>query len=83
MNQIIIKRVQREAKYINETKITIRELSKVFNVSKSTIHKDLRERLKLIDYNLYIEVDSILKEHLITRHIKGGKSTQKKYKKVI
>ena len=83
MNLNIKKRVQQEAEYISKTKLTIREISKLFNVSKSTVHKDLRERLKLIDYNLYIEVDSILKEHLITRHIKGGISTQKKYKKVI
>ena len=83
MNQNIKRRVQQEAEYINKTKLTIREISKIFKVSKSTVHKDLRERLKLIDYNLYIEVDYILKEHLILRHIKGGISTQKKYKKVI
>ena len=83
MNQIIKKRVVEEAQFIKKTKLTIREISKVFNVSKSTVHKDLRERLKLINYKLYIEVDSILNEHLITRHIKGGLSTQKKYKKVI
>lgn len=83
MNQIIKKRVVKEADYIKKTKLTIREISKVFNVSKSTVHKDLRERLKQIDYKLYIEVDYILNEHLSMRHIKGGISTQKKYKKVI
>ena len=83
MNHIIKKRVVEEARFIKKTKLTIREISKAFNVSKSTVHKDLRERLKIVDYKLYIEVDSILNEHLNTRHIKGGLSTQKKYKKVI
>ena len=43
-----------------KTKETVRELATVFHVSKSTIHKDLHDRLKSIDYNLYIEVDKIL-----------------------
>ncbi len=81
MNQIIKKRALEEAEFIKKTKLTIREISKVFNVSKSTVHKDLRERLKILDYKLYIEVDSILNQHLMARHIKGGLSTQKKYKK--
>ena len=81
MNQNIKKRVQQESKYIIRTKSTIRDISKVFNISKSTVHKDLRERLKLINYKLYIEVDSILREHLITKHIKGGLSTKKSIKK--
>ena len=82
MNSLIIKRVIDEANYILDTKETIREIAKVFNVSKSTVHKDLHERLIDINYKLYEEVDSILKYHIDIRHIRGGQSTKKKYKKV-
>lgn len=80
MNSLIIKRVIDEANYILDTKETIREIAKVFNVSKSTVHKDLHERLIDINYELYEEVDSILKYHIDVRHIRGGQSTKKKYK---
>ena len=80
MNSLIIKRVIDEANYILDTKETIREIAKVFNVSKSTVHKDLHERLIDINYKLYEKVDSILKYHIDIRHIRGGQSTKKKYK---
>lgn len=80
MNSLIVKRVIDEANYILDTKETIREIAKVFNVSKSTVHKDLHERLIDINYKLYEEVDSILKYHIDIRHIRGGQSTKKKYK---
>ncbi|MCI8446561.1 MAG: stage III sporulation protein D [Bacilli bacterium] len=64
-----------------KTKETVRELATVFHVSKSTIHKDLHDRLKSIDYNLYIEVDKILKYHAQIRHLRGGESTKQKYLK--
>lgn len=83
MNSLIIKRVIDEANYILDTKKTIREIAKIFNVSKSTVHKDLHERLIDIDYKLYEEVDSILKYHIDIRHIRGGESTKKKYKNLI
>lgn len=83
MNSIIKSRVLDEAEYMLKTKNTIRELAKIFNVSKSTVHKDLHERLFDIDYKLYEEIDSILKYHIEVRHIRGGESTKKKYKKVI
>lgn len=82
MKKEIIQRTLEEALYIIETKQTIRELTKVFNVSKSTIHKDLSERLKYINLQTYRKVEEILKQHLNTRHIKGGESTRKKYKKL-
>lgn len=80
MNSLIIKRVIEEANYMLDTKKTIREIAKIFNVSKSTVHKDLHERLLDIDYKLYEEIDSILKYHIDIRHIRGGESTKKKYK---
>jgi len=79
MNSNIVKRVLEEANYIIKTEKTIRELASIFNVSKSTVHKDLHERLLEIDKNKYIEVDNILKYHIDIRHIRGGLSTKKKY----
>ncbi len=79
MNKSIIKRVLEEAKYIIETNSTVREIAKVFNVSKSTVHKDLHERLTDIDYNSFLKVEKILKYHTDIRHIRGGESTKRKY----
>ena len=80
MNSLIIKRVIDEAHYMLDTKQTIREIAKVFNVSKSTVHKDLHERLRDINFELFEQIDSILKYHIDIRHIRGGESTKKKYK---
>lgn len=81
MNSSIIKRVMSEAEYIIATNQTIRELAQVFNVSKSTVHKDLHERLLEINYTMFNEVNNILKQHIDVRHIRGGESTKNKYKK--
>ena len=83
MNSLITKRVIDEAYYMIKTNETIREIASVFNVSKSTVHKDLHERLQNINSDLYLQIDSILKYHIDVRHIRGGESTKKKYKKVI
>lgn len=82
MNSKIAKRVLSEAKYIIETKDTVRELSNIFKVSKSTVHKDLHERLLELDQIQYEKVDEILKYHIDVRHIRGGESTRKKYEKL-
>lgn len=79
MNKAIIARVIEEANYIIQTGKTVREIADVFNVSKSTVHKDLHERLLNIDINKYKQVDDILKYHIDIRHIRGGESTKKKY----
>ena len=83
MNSLITKRILNEAKFMLNTKKTIRDIAKVFNISKSTVHKDLHERLLEIDSNLYYKIDSILKYHIDIRHIRGGEATKKKYKKTI
>ena len=75
----ISKRVIDEAEYMIDTRKTIREIAKVFNVSKSTVHIDLNRRLKHINSNLYNKVKNILNYHLKIRHIRGGESTRKKY----
>lgn len=82
MSNNIITRVIDEANYMIETGDTLRKIAKVFKVSKSTVHKDLKDRLKLIDKTLYRDVQKILKYHMDIRHIKGGESTKKKYQKL-
>lgn len=79
MNKQIISRVKEIADYIINTKSTIREAAKKYSISKSTVHKDLTERLLEIDKDRYSKVDEIFKNHLEIRHIKGGESTKKKY----
>ena len=79
MNSLIIKRVLDEANYMLDSKETIRHIATIFNVSKSTVHKDLHERLRDINFDLFEQVDSILKYHIDIRHIRGGESTRKKY----
>lgn len=74
-------RVKEEAKYLITTKNTIREAAKYFGLSKSTIHKDMQERLKDVSPTLYNKVRIILDHHLETRHIKGGETTKQKYLK--
>ena len=61
MNNKITKRVLSEANYIIETGKTVREIATDYNVSKSTVHKDLHERLKKIDKKKFEQVDKILK----------------------
>ena len=75
----INERILCETQVILKTGYTIREIAKLFNVSKSTVHKDLHERLFKIDKNQYKKVDKILKYHINIRHIRGGESTKKKY----
>ena len=79
MDSVISIRVISEADYIIETGKTVRELAQIFKVSKSTVHKDLHERLIEIDENLYKKVEEILKYHIEIRHIRGGFSTKNKY----
>ena len=79
MNKSIIKRVKEETNYIIKTNSTVREIAKVFKVSKSTVHKDRHERLLDIDYKDYLKVEKILQYHTDIRHIRGGESTKRKY----
>ncbi len=83
MKSCILKRVLNEADCIIKTGDTVREIAKKYGVSKSTVHKDLHERLKEYDINIYEKVDKILKFHTCIRHIRGGESTKKKYLKTI
>jgi putative DeoR family transcriptional regulator, stage III sporulation protein D len=80
LNKFINARVEAEANYFLNTNKTIREVANNYNVSKSTVHKDLRERLPRHNPSLANSVEKIIDEHLNTRHIRGGEMTRLKYK---
>ena len=82
MKQHIVLRAIKLADYILETKATVRDTSKIYGVSKSTVHKDVTERLKTIDYDKYAKVKKILDFNLSERHIRGGSATKAKYAKI-
>lgn len=67
--------------YILDTGATVRAAAKVFKVSKSTVHKDVSERLKVEEPELYLQVKEILEKNKSERHIRGGMATKAKYKK--
>ncbi len=67
--------------YILNEKVTVRNAGKKFGVSKSTVHKDITERLRKINPPLYNEVRKILDKNKSERHIRGGIATREKYKK--
>ena len=66
--------------YIIDTGATVRATAKVFKISKSTVHKDVTERLYHINRELYKRVDAVLQKNKSERHIRGGIATRKKYK---
>lgn len=74
-------RAEKFARYIVDNNSTIRKTAKFFQISKSTVHNDLSKKLKYEDYNLYLEVKKILFKNFSEKHIRGGESTRKKYKK--
>lgn len=78
----IEERVVALARYIIDSKDTVRGTAKKYGVSKSTVHKDLSQRLEKINYPLYIEVRKVLDENKAERHIRGGLATKKKYEKM-
>ena len=80
MREDILERVILEARYIATTGATVRATAKVFLSSKSTVHKDVTERLMQIDKTLYNKVQKSLKKNLAERHIRGGEATKQKYK---
>ena len=67
------------AEYIIENGATVRAAAKKLDVSKSTVHKDVSERLCHINPGLYAEVKAVLEKNKQERHIRGGKATKEKY----
>ena len=68
------------AEYMIENKATVRAAAKKFGISKSTVHKDISERLEQINRSLYLDVKKVLEQNKAERHIRGGIATRKKYK---
>lgn len=73
-------RACRLALYLIENRATVRAAAQKFGVSKSTVHKDLAERLPLYNRGLYLQVKEVLEENKAQRHIRGGLATRRKYK---
>ena len=82
MDKFISNRVIMEARYLVEKGSTVRATAKEFGVSKSTVHKDLTERLKNINKSLYYDTLKVLKINLLERHVRGGLATRRKYEKI-
>ena len=70
------------ARYIIDTTDTVRGAAKKFGISKSTVHKDVSQRLLNINYALALEVRKVLDENKAERHIRGGMATKLKYSHV-
>ena len=73
-------RAQSLALYIIENRTTVRAAAQKFGISKSTVHKDISERLPLFGRALYLQVKEVLDENKAQRHIRGGIATRKKYR---
>jgi putative DeoR family transcriptional regulator (stage III sporulation protein D) len=81
MRDYIRRRVLEVGAYILNTKATVRQAAEVFDVSKSTIHKDMTERLPRVNRDLARRVKRILENNKAERHIRGGEATRRKYRR--
>ena len=68
------------ARYIVENRSTVRAAAKEFGISKSTVHKDITQRLEKVNPTLFAEVRVLLDVNKAERHIRGGLATRRKYK---
>lgn len=82
MTDTIAQRVQELAVYMIETGATVRMAAKHFNISKSTVHKDLSQRLPQYNKRLYNQVREILEINKAERHIRGGLATKRKFEQI-
>ena len=73
-------RAERLALYIIENRTTVRAAAQKFGISKSTVHKDLSERLPQYNRSLYLQAKEVLEQNKAERHIRGGIATRKKYR---
>jgi len=79
MQDYILQRVIDIANYILDTGYTVRQTAQIFGVSKSTVHKDVTERLPQINGNLAQDVRVVLEKNKAERHLRGGEATRLKY----
>lgn len=82
MQDYIRRRVLDISTYILESKATVRQAAAVFGVSKSTVHKDMTERLPGINKKLAAQIKDILEFNKAERHLRGGEATRKKYQEL-
>ena len=80
MNGNMEERAERLAQYIIENRTTVRAAAQKFGISKSTVHKDISERLPQFNRVLYQQVKEVLEVNKAQRHIRGGIATRKKYR---
>lgn len=80
MHDYIKERAIRIGQHVIETRKTVRKIAKEFGVSKSTVHKDLTERLPEINPELATQVKEVLEYHKAIRHLRGGEATRQKYR---
>ncbi len=79
MNYDIESRAEALAKHIIETGNTVRDTAKIFGISKSTVHKDVTERLMRSNPQMYSTVKEILDKNKAERHLRGGEATRQKF----
>ena len=79
MKRFLENRALKLGEYMVQEKATVRKAAKCFGVSKSTVHKDVSERLQNINILLYKDVKKILETNKAQRHIRGGFATKNKY----
>ena len=79
MKEYIEERAVNIANYIIENKATVRQTAKQFGISKSTVHKDVTDRLEKLNPNLALEARKVLDVNKSERHIRGGLATREKY----
>ena len=80
MHENIEERARQLAEYIIDNDTTVRAAAKQFGVSKSTVHKDITQRLEKLDGTLWAEAKAVLERNKAERHIRGGIATRIKYK---
>ena len=80
MKENMEERAERLALYIIENKSTVRAAARKFGISKSTVHKDISERLPQFNRGLYLQVKEVMDVNKAQRHIRGGIATRKKYR---
>ncbi|MBE6793648.1 MAG: stage III sporulation protein D [Ruminococcaceae bacterium] len=79
MKEIVEERAAKLGEYIVEKRSTVRAAAKIFGISKSTVHKDVSQRLRYIDKALFNKVNLILQQNKQERHLRGGEATKNKY----
>lgn len=80
MRDDLEQRAQDLAVYMIENRATVRATAKKFGISKSTVHKDLSQRLQQHHYALYLQAKQVMDQNKQERHIRGGMATKRKYK---